>query len=473
MSGLHPTILREYDIRGIVGETLSTADARAIGQAFATMIAEEFPQPRIALGHDGRLTSPDLRSALAAGLAAGGAQVIGIGRGPSPMLYFAVHHLEADAGIMVTGSHNPPDHNGFKMMRSPRSAGGSAFFGPAIQELGRHVQEQGIQAQGAPADGRGAIEEHPVFDAYVERLLRDIRLARPLKVGWDPGNGATGEVVAAVTARLAGHHRLLNERIDGTFPAHHPDPTVPANLRQLQELVTAEGLDLGFAFDGDGDRIGVVDAGGTIVWGDQLLALLSRPVLARMPGAAIIADVKASEVLFQEVARLGGRPVMWKTGHSLVKQKMAEEGSPLAGEMSGHIFFADGYYGFDDAVFVALRFLEQIAAGADSVADLRLSLPQPANTPELRFPCDDTEKFALVARLRDRLRRQGARVSDVDGVRVSLPEGWWLLRASNTQAVLVARCEAEDAGALARVRAAMEDSLAEVGISLPRDLHAG
>jgi len=463
-AALHPSILREYDIRGIVGDTLTEADAHAIGRAYATLIGEEFAQPRIVLGQDGRLSSPRMRAALAEGLAAAGARVIAIGRGPSPMLYFAVHHLEADAGIMVTGSHNPPDHNGFKMMRSPRAAGGSSFFGAAIQELGRRI------AAGELATGSGTVEEHPVFDAYVDRLLRDIAPARPLNVGWDPGNGATGEVVAAVTARLPGRHLLLNAEIDGTFPAHHPDPTVPANLRQLQDLVAREGLDMGFAFDGDGDRIGVIDAGGAIVWGDQLLALLARPILAAQPGAAIIADVKASDVLFKEIARLGGRPVMWKTGHSLVKQKMAEERSPLAGEMSGHIFFADGYYGFDDAVYVALRFLAQVAGGGESVTDLRLSLPQPANTPELRFPCDDAEKFAVVDRLRDRLREQGAMVSDIDGVRVTLPDGWWLLRASNTQAVLVARCEAGDPAALKRVRAAMEAALAEVGISLPADL---
>ncbi|MEQ8348265.1 MAG: phosphomannomutase/phosphoglucomutase [Sneathiellaceae bacterium] len=461
---LHPTILREYDIRGIVGQTLSVADARAIGRAFASATAEEAPHPRIALGYDGRLSSPEFAAAVEEGMCAAGAEVFRIGRGPTPMLYFAVHHLEADAGLMVTGSHNPPDHNGFKMMRGPRSPKGAPVYGAAILDLGRRI------AAGDFAAGQGSGSDRPVFDAYIDRLLQDIDLKRPLNVAWDPGNGATAETVSAVTARLSGTQRLLNATIDGTFPAHHPDPTVPENLRQLQAAVTGEGLDLGFAFDGDGDRIGVVDGSGAIIWGDQLVALLARDVLKDRPGAPIIADVKASQVLFDEIARLGGRPVMWKTGHSLIKQKMAEENSPLAGEMSGHIFFADRYYGFDDALYVALRFLAQVAAGEASVAALRQSLPQPANTPELRFPCDDTEKFGLVDRLRDRLRAGGAEVSDVDGVRVTLPEGWWLLRASNTQAVLVARCEAQDEAALAHVRGRMIAALDEVGIDLPQDM---
>ncbi|MFC3227598.1 phosphoglucomutase/phosphomannomutase PgmG [Marinibaculum pumilum] len=466
MSGaaLHPTILREYDIRGVVGETLSVEDARSIGRAFASATAEEKASPRICLGYDGRLSSPDFVAAVEDGMIAAGAEVLRIGRGPTPMLYFAVYHLDADAGLMVTGSHNPPDHNGFKMMRGPRSPKGGPVYGQAILDLGRRI------AAGDFASGSGSAADAPVFDAYIDRLLRDIDLKRPLKVAWDPGNGATAETVSAVAARLPGVQRLLNATIDGTFPNHHPDPTVPANLRQLQDAVTGEGLDLGFAFDGDGDRIGVIDGGGEIIWGDQLVALLAREVLQAAPGAPIIADVKASQVLFDEIARLGGQPVMWKTGHSLIKQKMAEMKAPLAGEMSGHIFFADRFYGFDDGLYVALRFLAQVAAGTDKVADLRRSLPQPANTPELRFPCDDTEKFEKVARLDAHLRQAGADVSDVDGVRVTLDKGWWLLRASNTQPVLVARCEAEDDAALTAVRNAMIAALEAVGIDLPQEM---
>src|ERR1700732_4472851 len=322
-----PTILREYDIRGIVGQTLSTADARAIGRAYAVTLGEAGGR-RVAVGYDGRLTSPELEAALVDGLAMEGADVVRIGRGPTPMLYDAAATLGVDGGVMVTGSHNPPDHNGFKFVFQ-----GKSFYGAAIQKLGETAARLGN-----PGGRRGRLEDRAIREEYVARLARDYHGDRPLTVAWDPGNGATGEVVEELTARLPGRHVLLNETIDGTFPAHHPDPTIPENLVQLQQAVARERCDLGIAFDGDGDRIGVVDSKGRILWGDQLLVVLARDVLGRYLGAAIIADDRASHVLFDEIARTGGRPVMGTAGHSLIKAKLAELGAPLAGEMSGHIF---------------------------------------------------------------------------------------------------------------------------------------
>src|SRR6266851_2845870 len=450
------TILREYDIRGIVGTTLSNADALAIGRAYA-LILRETGGSRVAVGYDGRLTSPDLEAALMEGLVTEGADVVRIGRGPTPMLYYAGATLAVDGGIMVTGSHNPPDHNGFKLV-----LGGKPFYGAEIRRLGEIAL-----GLGAPHPSRGQVADHPIRDDYIARLARDYDGGRPLSVAWDAGNGATGEVVQELTARLPGRHILLNETIDGTFPAHHPDPTIPENLVQLQQAVAHERCDLGIAFDGDGDRIGVVDGHGHILWGDQLMVVLARDVLGRHPGAQIIADVKASQVLFDEIARMGGRPVMAATGHSLIKAKLAELGAPLAGEMSGHIFLADGYYGFDDAVYVAVRLLGILGRTSESLAEIRDRLPVVFNTPELRFPCAETRKFEVVREVRDRLRRAGAEMTDIDGVRVRTADGWWLLRASNTQAVLVARAESTTEDGLARLKEVLASEIAASGVALP------
>jgi phosphomannomutase len=451
----HPTILREYDVRGIVGETLSTADALALGRAYATMVRQA-GGTRVCVGMDGRLSSPELAEAVIGGLRAGGVDVQWIGRGPTPMLYFAVHHLDADGGVQVTGSHNPPAHNGFKMMLGKKS-----FFGEQIQELGQ------IAAQGAYAEGEGLRIEAPVFDAYVLRLLRDFPKGRPLTVVWDAGNGATGEALCALTARLPGRHELLYAEIDGRFPNHHPDPTVDENLEDLQAALEAHGAEIGIAFDGDGDRIGVIDGKGRIVRGDQLMQILAAEVLARHPGAPIIADVKASQALFDEIGRLGGRAIMWKTGHSLIKAEMAERKAPLAGEMSGHIFYADGFYGHDDALYVAIRLLGILAQGERTLADWRDGMPLVVNTPEIRFDCPDEQKFAVIERVKERLRAEGAAVNGIDGVRVTTADGWWLLRASNTQAVLVARAEASDEAGLIRLKQQIAENLQAVGIEPP------
>jgi phosphomannomutase len=452
----HPTVLREYDIRGIVGQTLSAADARAIGRAYAITL-DEAGGRRVAVGYDGRLTSPNLEEALVDGLTMEGADVIRIGRGPTPMLYYAAATLGVDGGVMVTGSHNPPDHNGFKFVFQ-----GKSFYGASLQRLGEIARRLE-----APQRPRGRVEEQAIRDGYVARLARDYQGDRLLTVAWDPGNGAAGEVVQQLTARLPGRHILLNEAIDGTFPAHHPDPTIPENLIQLQEAVKREGCDLGIAFDGDGDRIGVVDSQGRILWGDQLMVVLARDVLTRHPGAPILADVKASQVLFDEIARMGGQPVMAATGHSLIKAKLTELGAPLAGEMSGHIFFADGYYGFDDAVYVAVRLLAILSRSRLSLAELRDRLPAVLNTPELRFPCPENRKFEVVREVRERLRQTGAEMTDIDGVRVRTSDGWWLLRASNTQAVLVARAESDTPEGLDRLKRELAGELAASGVQLP------
>ena len=450
-----PTILREYDVRGIVGETVTSEDAWALGRAFGTVIARR-GGGRAFTAYDGRASSPELEEAVTRGLTEAGVAVSRAGLGPTPMLYFAARSHETEGAIMVTGSHNPPGYNGFKFMLE-----GRAFFGQDIAGLAK------IAANGDFASGAASDETRRVFDDYLDALTAAHGGARRLRVAWDAGNGAAGEVVAALAARLPGHHIVLNARIDGSFPNHHPDPSVAANLVQLQAAVDAEGCDLGIAFDGDGDRIGVVDGRGRILWGDQILAVLAREVLAENPGATVIADVKSSQALFDEIARLGGRPLMWRTGHSLIKSKMAEVGAPLAGEMTGHIFFADRYYGFDDALYAAVRLLRQLASGDENLDAIRDSLPRYFNTPEIRIPCEEARKFALVDEVRARLEDHGAAINDIDGIRVTTADGWWLLRASNTQAVLVARCEARDEAGLAALEAALGAALKASGLRLP------
>jgi phosphomannomutase len=452
-----PTVLREYDIRGIVGRTLHAADAFAIGRAFGTIVSRGGGK-RVAVGYDGRLTSPELEQALVDGLRASGMQVLRIGRGPTPMLYYTATTLETDGAVMVTGSHNPPDYNGFKMM-----LGRKPFFGEQILEIGRLAETGDVVAEAS-----GSEQVVAVADDYVARLLSDWDGGdRMLKVVWDNGNGAAGDALEKLVASLPGEHVVLNGPIDGNFPAHHPDPTVPANLAELIAEVRARGADIGIAFDGDADRIGLVDDTGEILFGDQILVLLARDVLKAHPGATIIADVKASQVLFDEVAKAGGVPLMWKTGHSLIKSKMAETGSPLAGEMSGHIFFADRWYGFDDALYAAVRTLGILARLGTPLSEVRKALPHVINTPEVRFDCDDRRKFAVIAEVADRLSAEGAKVSATDGVRVQTADGWWLLRASNTQAVLVARCEAATQAGLERLKAALVAQLVASGLSEP------
>jgi phosphomannomutase len=449
------SILREYDVRGIVGKTLGPADARALGRAFGTAVRRQGGKT-VCVGYDGRLSGPELERALVEGLTQSGVDVWRVGRGPTPMLYFATRTFGADGGVMVTGSHNPPDHNGFKMM-----LGKAPVFGEQIQALAR------LSAAGDLDSGKGAVADRPAFDAYVARLAEDYRGDKPLHVAWDAGNGAAGEAVVALTQRLPGRHHLMFTEIDGRFPNHHPDPTEEKNLADLQKAVRERGCDLGLAFDGDGDRIGMVDGKGRVLWGDQFMVLLAEDVLKDRPGATIIADVKASQTLFDRIQAMGGRPLMFRTGHSLIKSKMAETGAPLAGEMSGHIFFADRYYGFDDALYAAVRMLSILARRPQSLAEFRDSLPAVVNTPELRFACADDRKFRVVDEVRERLAAAKAEVNGIDGVRVRTPDGWWLLRASNTQAVLVARCEARDAEGLKRLKGQLSEQLRQSGVEPP------
>ncbi|MBT5266904.1 MAG: phosphomannomutase/phosphoglucomutase [Rhodospirillaceae bacterium] len=452
----HRTVLREYDVRGVIDETLSTDDARALGRAFGTRVVRA-GGTRVATGRDGRLSSPAIEAALVEGLVACGLSVTRIGECSTPMLYFAVHHFAAGGGVMVTGSHNPPNYNGFKMM-----LGTGPFFGADIQDLGS------IAAAGDFVSGEGSTDEADLRDIYADRVMRDYKGTRQLKICWDCGNGVSGPPTNEITMRLPASHWVLFPEVDGTFPNHHPDPTVEENLADLKEAVAAHDADLGIAFDGDGDRIGVVDEKGRVLWGDQLLALLSEDVLAEQPGATVIADVKASQMLFNHVAANGGKPVMWKTGHSLIKNKMAETGAPLAGEMSGHIFFKDHYYGFDDALYAAVRLIELLTKRDEPLSVLRDRLPVMVNTPELRFPCSEDRKFAVVDEVKQRLAgRDDLDVIDVDGVRVNSADGWWLLRASNTQDVLVARCESMDEAGLQRLKAALVEAVKESGVEPP------
>lgn len=452
-----PTVLREYDIRGIVGQTLGPADAFAVGRCFGSLIARA-GGTRVAVGRDGRLSSPALEPALVEGIKASGIEALRIGCGPTPMLYFTQVVEATDGAVMVTGSHNPPDHNGFKMIEH-----GKPFYGQAIKALGRMAEKGDVVPERAGSERFIAMEER-----YVARLLQDWDGGSGgLSVIWDNGNGAAGAVLGRLLARLPGRHTLLNGAIDGHFPAHHPDPTVPANLAQLVAAVREQHADLGVAVDGDADRIGVVDDTGAILFGDQLMVLLARDVLSRNPGATIIADVKASQVLFDEIGRAGGNALMWRTGHSLIKAKMAETHAPLAGEMSGHIFFAERWYGFDDALYAAVRLLGVLGRAARPLSALREALPSVVNTPELRFPCAEERKFAVIAEVAGRLKAAGAKLSEIDGVRVATADGWWLLRASNTQAVLVARAEAASRAGLERVKGALAAELARSGIAAP------
>ncbi|MEC9150297.1 MAG: phosphomannomutase/phosphoglucomutase [Pseudomonadota bacterium] len=454
----HPTVLREYDIRGIIGETLGADDARAIGRGFGTMLAEAGGK-KVAVGYDGRVSSPMLEHALVEGLNASGMDVVRIGMGPTPMLYYAeASAADVDGGIQITGSHNPANYNGFKMVFQ-----GRPFFGADIQELGRRG------AAGEWADGSGTNEDRDVLDAYIDRMLAaldgiDTAALSGLKVGWDAGNGAAGPALEKLAARLPGEHHLLYTEVDGEFPNHHPDPTVEENLADLRELVAGKSLDFGVAFDGDGDRIGAIDGEGRVIWGDQLLMVYAEDLLSRRQGATIIADVKASRALFDHVAAHGGQPLMWKTGHSLIKSKMKETGSPLAGEMSGHVFFADEYYGYDDALYAGVRLIAAAARLGKSVTELRASMPPMINTPEMRFQVDESRKFAAIGEIAERIAASDAVADTTDGVRVTTDDGWWLLRASNTQDVLVARAESESEEGLARLVAQIDEQLAASGL---------
>jgi len=452
---INPAIVRSYDLRGCVGRQLGLSDAYALGLAYAA-VAHRQGRARIAVCRDGRLTSPDLEEALIAGLVAGGMQVQRLGLGPTPELYFVVFAAQLDGGIMVTGSHNPADQNGFKLV-----LGGEPVFGSSLQDL---VAQAPVQRAGGSVcdllmNGKSGSQ------SYIERLAQLGATAPPLRVIWDCGSGAVGAVIGGLTQRLPGKHTLLNAVVDGRFPAHHPDPSVAENLRELQAAVLAERADLGIAFDGDGDRIGVVDSTGTIVWPDQLLLLLALEVLDSRRGAAIVADVKSSRVLFDEVARHGGRAVMAPSGYVRVRDAMLREQAPLAGEMSGHIFFSDCWHSTDDALFVAMRLLLALGRRRHSLAEFRTSLPPTEATPELRLPCPEHRKAQVISEVAARLScSDGVHIDTTDGLRVTTEDGWWLLRASGTEPKLTVRCEAATGAGLERLRRTLMMQLARSGV---------
>jgi phosphomannomutase len=458
----HPSVLREYDIRGIIGETLGADDARAIGRGFATLLRRakgDGARCTVAVGYDGRTSSTMLEAALVEGLNASGVDVVRIGMGPTPMLYYAEASApDVDGGIQITGSHNPVNYNGFKLVFQ-----GAPFFGADILALGTMAERADWLG------GEGQSERREILVAYIDRVIEGLagighdRLSA-LRIGWDAGNGAAGPALELLTSKIPGEHHLLFTEVDGTFPNHHPDPTEEKNLADLKALVADKNLDFGVAFDGDGDRIGAVDGEGRVIWGDQLLMIFAEDLLRLVPGSMIIADVKASRALFEKVAALGGKPLMWNTGHSLIKSKMKETHAPLAGEMSGHVFFAHEYYGYDDALYAAIRLIAASARLGKSVTQLRSEMPALVNTPELRFQVDETRKFAVIGEVKQRLSASGADVDATDGVRVSTPDGWWLLRASNTQDVLVARAESSDQAGLDRLMAQIDAQLAASGL---------
>ncbi len=455
-------ILRQYDIRGTVGDNLNPADAYAIGYGFGLILMQRSGKPasdlHMAIGRDGRLSSPELAQNLAQGLSDTGITVFTLPCGPTPMLYFADQHYATDGAIMVTGSHNPPDMNGFKMVMGHRP-----FFGADIQELGTVVANVDMQPQTA----KGEITPRDCREVYVDRLCAEMEYwpkDYAPNVAWDAGNGAAGEILEMLCARLPGKHHLLYTEIDGTFPNHHPDPTVPAYLVDLQDKINTENCDFGIAFDGDGDRIGVMAADGEILWGDRMLMILASDVLKDQPKATIIADVKASGALFRHIAALGGVPDMYKTGHALIKSRIAETGAPLAGEMSGHLFFADRYYGFDDALYAALRLMGAVAQRNKALSLIIADFPTPYATPEMRVSCPEDQKARVIAATKARLDTEGIEYNAIDGMRVDVDQGWWLMRASNTEPVLVLRAEAESPEALDILWQTVSDHVASAGL---------
>ena len=445
---LKPTIFREYDIRGIAETELASADIADLGRALGTYMLRQ-SGPRINLGRDCRLSSPRLHDALLEGLQSTGCEITDIGVVPTPLLYFSAVHLEADGAIMITGSHNPSEFNGFKSV-----CGAGSLHGQTIQDIRRLIEARDF------ATGHGMHHSMDVIPAYLDELSPQFNFDRRIKVVLDAGNGTAGPVIHQLLKRLNVEVTELFYEMDGRFPNHHPDPTVPANLKDLREAVLAQKAEMGIAFDGDSDRIGAVDENGEVIYGDLLLLIYAREILTRKPGATFIGEVKCSQLLYDELKRLGGNPIMYKTGHSLIKAKMKEEHAELAGEMSGHMFFADRYFGYDDALYAACRLIEIVAKSGKPLSAQLAGLPKLISTPEIRVDCPDETKFAVVARVAEQFRKTH-QVIDVDGVRVLFDEGWGLLRASNTQPVLVMRFEAASEALLARYQSEVEAALAQ------------
>lgn len=446
-------VFREYDIRGIAGRDLTRESVELLGRGIGTLMRRA-GKNRINVGRDCRPSSEPFRDALAAGLTATGISVVDIGMVPTPLLYYSIYHLASDGGVMITGSHNPPEYNGFKTC-----LGTDSVYGAQIQQIYQWIETRDFEF------GRGDVSQADVIAPYVKYVRDQIRLPRKVRLAVDCGNGTGCILAPALISDIGGDVKPLYCDLDGTFPNHHPDPTVVENMRDLQAAVRSEKLELGIAFDGDADRIGVVDDAGRIVWGDMLMVLYARDILKSRPHATFISEVKCSMNLYREIEKSGGRAIMWKTGHSLIKAKMKEEKAVLAGEMSGHMFFADRYFGYDDAIYAACRLLEIVANSPVPMSQMLAAIPPTVVTPEIRVQCDDDKKFAVVERVKSHF--QGShQVIEVDGARILFPNGWGLVRASNTQDVLVLRFEADSQASLDAIRSEVEDQVTRAKSSL-------
>ena len=443
-----PYIFREYDIRGKVGEDFTEEVVFLIGKAYGTLVKRKGGK-KIVSGRDGRLSGEALQEALIKGITSTGVDVLDIGITPTPVMYFSLFYLEGlGGGIQVTGSHNPPEFNGLKIC-----VGKDTIYGREIQRIRDMIEKEDFEK------GDGKYQEGEVIDSYINYLKDNIKLGRPLRVALDPGNGVCALTAPKIFQELGCEVECLFCEVDGTFPNHHPDPVVPENLKDLRETVLNKNLEVGFGYDGDGDRIGVIDEKGQIIWGDQLLTIFAEDLLKRYPSAKIIGEVKCSRAMYERIAELGGQPIMWKTGHSLIKNKMKEEGALLAGEMSGHIFFADKWFGFDDGLYASLRLAEILSHSNKPLSSFLEDLPKLISTPEIRTPCPDEVKFTIVQELVSTFKKEGYKVIDVDGARIEFKEGWALVRASNTQPVLVLRFEAENEQFLTQLKEKVYDSL--------------
>ena len=451
------TILREYDIRGIFEKDLNLIDALFLGKSFATLLKKK-KLKNVVIGYDGRISSLKIEKELVKGLLSKGIKVYKIGLVPTPLLYFSMYSSKLDSGIMITGSHNPPNYNGFKMLLKNKN-----IFGKDILDIAK-ISSKGEFCK----NKKGKVKKISMMNKYLLFLINSANIKKNVKVAWDPGNGSSGKIISYLTKKLNGKHYLINEKIDGTFPAHHPDPTVLKNLKQLINLVKKKKCDFGFAFDGDGDRLGVVDDKGKIIFADKIVAFLAKDVLLGKPNSKIILDIKSSQIVFNEIKKLKGRPIFWKTGHSLIKEKMKEIKATFAGEMSGHIFFADKYYGFDDAIYASIRFLNLFSDSNKSLSKIFNNMEKSFNTPELRFNSTETEKFMIVKKLKKILKKEKKKFIAIDGVRYSTKEGWWLVRASNTQNIIVARCEAYSKENLNKVKLNLRKNLKKCCFEVPK-----
>ena len=445
---LNSSIFREYDIRGIADQELLSPGIRALGQAIGTYLIRRSSR-NVNLARDCRLSSDRLHQALLAGLLAAGCEVTDLGIVPTPLLYYSVFHLKAGGGVMITGSHNPADYNGFKVMH-----GKSTIHGEEIQKIRELIESSDFET------GKGTLQTFDIVTPYVEEIPAQFKLPRRVKVVSDAGNGTAGPVFRRILEKLNCENTELFFEMDGRFPNHHPDPTQPENLQHLVAAVIAKRADVGLAFDGDSDRIGAVDEKGTILYGDQLMIIYAREILLRKPGATVIGEVKSSQNMYDDIRRHGGLAVMWKTGHSLIKARMQETNAELAGEMSGHMFFADRYYGFDDAIYAACRLLEIVSNSGAPLSSQLSDLPPTFATPEIRVDCADDRKFAIVSAVRSKFQADYDVIA-IDGARVNFGKGWGLVRASNTQPVLVLRFEAQSPDLLREYRKLVEDAVAE------------